>query len=314
MRTRNKLIFFILFLVDNLILYSWQYDQHQLLSGISPLFVRAFAIVPNNHFRQRSSSNSIPNVGQQSKSSIISLSHSTQQYYQCDSSSKSWLSLQRTRNNNILFVSSKNQQESTSSNISDMKLKDMREELDSYGISTRSFLEKHEFVEALEKARSEGKVPISDSKSKTTTPSAKETESSSSSSATSNKSTTSSTSTSNDQGSSSGGETKSTTSTNKEEMIKNANSMKVNELRKELQDMGISSNTFFEKSEFVKAYVDAIQNGKTKKTTSSSNQSNSKQATQKEESFDPEYRDVIMQKMDKRDPRLLSGSVIDIRV
>lgn len=309
MRTQNKLIFFILFLVDNLILYSWQYDQHQLLSGISPLFVRSFAIVPNNHFWQCSSSNSIQ-VGQQSKSSIISSSNSMQQYYQCDSSSKSWLFLQRTtRNNNILFVSSKNQHESTSNNaISDMKLKDMREELESYGISTRSFLEKHEFVEALEKARSEGKVPINDPKSKTTT-----TTSSTKETSTSNKSTTSSTS--NDQGSSSsGGETKST-STNKEEMIKNANSMKVNELRKELQEMGISSNTFFEKSEFVKAYVDAIQNGKTKKTTTS-NQSNSKQAgsQQKEESFNPEYRDVIMQKMDKRDPRLLSGSVIDIRV
>lgn len=39
--------------------------------------------------------------------------------------------------------------------IKDMGIKDMRSELESYGISTRTFLEKKEFLDALEKARDE---------------------------------------------------------------------------------------------------------------------------------------------------------------
>jgi len=41
-----------------------------------------------------------------------------------------------------------------------MKAKDLRDELKSYGISTKPFFEKSELVEAVEKARKEGKKPI----------------------------------------------------------------------------------------------------------------------------------------------------------
>ena len=50
-----------------------------------------------------------------------------------------------------------------------MKAGEIRKELESYGISTKSFLEKKELVEALEKARSEGKKPIKETTTTTST-------------------------------------------------------------------------------------------------------------------------------------------------
>ncbi|KAL7441963.1 hypothetical protein ACHAXM_008132, partial [Skeletonema potamos] len=44
--------------------------------------------------------------------------------------------------------------------IQSMKAKDIRQELESYGIGTKSFFEKSELVEALLKARKEGKTPM----------------------------------------------------------------------------------------------------------------------------------------------------------
>ena len=41
-----------------------------------------------------------------------------------------------------------------------MRVGDIRRELESYGISTKSFLEKKEMVAALEKVRAEGKTPV----------------------------------------------------------------------------------------------------------------------------------------------------------
>lgn len=44
--------------------------------------------------------------------------------------------------------------------ISGMKTKDIREELESYGISTHSFFEKGDLVDALAKARREERIPV----------------------------------------------------------------------------------------------------------------------------------------------------------
>lgn len=44
--------------------------------------------------------------------------------------------------------------------VSSMRVKQIKDELESYGISTRTFLEKGELVEALIQARKEGKTPI----------------------------------------------------------------------------------------------------------------------------------------------------------
>jgi hypothetical protein len=155
-----------------------------------------------------------------------------------------------------------------------MKLKEIREELESYGISTKAFLEKPEFIEALEKARAEGKKP----KRKTSNTKPAEPSSQSSSKT----------------------DTRPREMRIKEEMEK-AKSMSVGELRSALKGFGISTKSFFEKSDFVKAYAEAIVDGVKVKSKST-----------REEEYDPSYRDVSVQKLDKG-TRNTIGSVIDIR-
>lgn len=161
-----------------------------------------------------------------------------------------------------------------------MRSKEIRQELESYGISTKSFLEKKELVEALEKARAEGLKPKND---------AKKAESKA------------------DQVN---GEQASDGKSRKERIDEEkakAKSKKVGELKKELQDMGISTKSFFEKSEFVQAYAEAMVDGPPKSRAGSSRRQAS---PQQEEKYDPSYRDVVMQKFD---PRLLGRSpIIDV--
>lgn len=166
-------------------------------------------------------------------------------------------------------------------NVSEMKASDLRKELQSYGISTKSFFEKSELVEAVEKARAEGKTPIKD-------------------------------------GSGSGGEktqdSGDSSSASRDERlakeIETCNKMKVGELKKELESYGISTKSFFEKSEFVKATAEARVDG-VKKSERRSTQGSSRSS--RDEVFDPSYRDVIMQKMDRR-TLMGSSPVIDIRI
>ena len=167
--------------------------------------------------------------------------------------------------------------------ISTLKIGEMRKELESYGISTKSFLEKKEFVEALAKARAEGKTPI-----------------------TADSSTTSGTSSSSSAKSSGG----SSSSLSREERIasemEKCQSMKVGELKKELEALGISTKSFFEKSEFVKRLATARVDGVEQKQQS-------QQKQQQQQDYDPAYKDVKMQKFNG-DPSLLSGTVIDVRI
>lgn len=158
-----------------------------------------------------------------------------------------------------------------------MQASDIRKELESYGISTKSFLEKKDLVEALEKARAEGKTPKKNAKS------------SSSSSSDVN------------------GDTASSSASRQEKIEKELNkakSMKVGELKKALQDMGISTKSFFEKTEFVKAYAEAMIDGPPKEKAGT-------RARPQSQEYDPSYRDVVMRKLDARD--LYRGPVIDIR-
>lgn len=124
-----------------------------------------------------------------------------------------------------------------------MRAGEIKKELESYGISTKSFLEKTELVEALRKARSEGLKP----KVTTETPQVDTT--------TSSTTTTTETVTS-----------KSRDERLQEEMEK-CQSMKAGEIKKELERRGISTKSFFEKSEFVKALAEAIVDGVDKTTT-----------------------------------------------
>ena len=122
--------------------------------------------------------------------------------------------------------------------VSSMRVGELKKELESYGISTRSFLEKSELADAVEKARAEGKTPISNVSDKT------------------------SSSSSNDSD-------KSRDEKLKEEIEKCQN-MRAGELKKELESYGISTSSFFEKSEFVKACAEARVDGKNKASSSSS--------------------------------------------
>lgn len=69
--------------------------------------------------------------------------------------------------------------------------------------------------------------------------------------------------------------------------------MKVADLKQALNRNGVSTTSFFEKSEFVKAYVEM-------------------KLSNRGDSDDPDYRDVVMQKLPKGDPRVLTGKIIDV--
>jgi hypothetical protein len=178
-----------------------------------------------------------------------------------------------------------------------MKIGEIRAELESYGISTKSFLEKKEMIAALTKARAEGKQPIkatAPSSSKQQQQSAGSTASSSSAETSSSRSSAGSTNASRDD-------------RIKEEMAK-ASTMGVADLKKELKRRGISTKSFFEKSEFVRAYAKAVVDG----VGVNGNVAGGSPNVDSGEPNDPEYRDVVMQKMGRSDPRLLQGTVIDI--
>jgi DNA primase large subunit len=158
-----------------------------------------------------------------------------------------------------------------------MRISEIRQELESYGISTSTFLEKREMMDALKKARDEGRQPTTSSVGVK--------------------------------------ETKATTHEERRKVeMENAQRRKVGELKVELERRGISTKSFLEKSDFVKAYVDAIM--KEDDTANFANDSNTQQQPKSttNNANDPSYRDVIMYKMDKRDPRLIQGRIIDVRL
>ena len=172
--------------------------------------------------------------------------------------------------------------------IGSMRVGELKKELESYGISTRSFLEKSELVDAVEKARAEGK-----------TPKASNTASSSPSSSPSSSSSSSSTASS----SSSSSQSDESREEKLAKEMENCQSMKAGELKKELESYGISTKSFFEKSEFVKACAEARVDG-AKKTSGSSSSSSSSG----EEGY-AEYADVEVLTDDASGPRKKSSEV-----
>lgn len=128
------------------------------------------------------------------------------------------------------------------SEIKSMRAGAIKQELESYGISTKSFLEKDELVDALLLARKEGKTPVASSSSTTS----RATETSSSPTST----------------------VDSSTSLSPEERQEKLNqeleicrSMKVSDLKAELESFGMSTASYFEKSEFVRAVAQARVDG-----------------------------------------------------
>lgn len=174
-----------------------------------------------------------------------------------------------------------------------MRVKEIKRELESYGVSTKSFFEKSEMVDALVTAREEGKTPINvgevngDATASTSTPDSGASSSSSTSTSTANR-----------------------TERIQEEMEK-CKKQKVGELKKELESSGISTKSYFEKSEFVRAVAELRVDGPTKSTGAGSTSSSGRV---EEEPFDPSYRDVIVTKFQGNKELLgFEGKLIEVR-
>jgi hypothetical protein len=125
-------------------------------------------------------------------------------------------------------------------NIWEMRVADIRQELESNGIPTKTFLEKRDLVEALKQVRNGEKTPAPSPAATASSP---------------------------------GGSVNTNSSRHekiRKEVMK-AYELKASDLKKKLEDMGISTASFFEKSEFVKAYAEAVVDGGTAsaKTTGS---------------------------------------------
>lgn len=137
--------------------------------------------------------------------------------------------------------------------ISTMRVGELKQELESYGLSTKSFFEKSELVDALTKARAEGKTPIATTSASTSTGGA---------SGKKKKKKVRSESAEPEPSPPTGADREKRLA---EEMEK-CQSMKASELKTELQSLGVSTKSFFEKSEFVKALAEARVDG-VKKTS-----------------------------------------------
>ena len=163
--------------------------------------------------------------------------------------------------------------------ISAMGTKDIREELQSHGISTASYFEKSELVDALVKARQEEKVPIIDE-------------------------TTASYFDTSDVGSSSDNKNR---EGRIEKELQKCLELKVGELKRELESYGKSIKSFFEKSDMARALAQLRVDGVQKSTSFGSN------VEVDEERWDPSYRDVVVSKLGVADARLLlDGGIIDV--
>lgn len=160
--------------------------------------------------------------------------------------------------------------------IEKMKASELRKELQSYGISTKSFFEKSELVDAVSKARAEGKKPIRDKSL-------------------------------DEEGTSASGPSSSKSREERiAEEIEKCKGMSVGDLKKELQIYGVNVKSFFEKSEFVGAVAEARVDGKKKSASGSGS---------RVEEYDPSYRDVVMQKMNVGIKSLMGNErIIDIQL
>ncbi len=206
--------------------------------------------------------------------------------------------LQQSRKNgyNVLMMATTAaaSDEELEKEIQAMKAKDIRQELESYGMSTKSFFEKSELVGALIAARKEGKNPIGNVNGDDGSEGSSSTSSASSSS------------------------TKNSSGANRQERlnqeIEKCKSMKVSDLKKELESFGVSTKSYFEKSEFVRAVAEARVDGVKKSSGSSGGSSSSGRSSNKvnEEPRDPSYRDVTVSKF-SGGKTLLGGRVIDVR-
>lgn len=203
----------------------------------------------------------------------------------------------RSSLNFILHYAVTTSDEELVQDVSSMKAKEIRQELESYGVPTQSFFEKRELVDALVQARREGMAPIdtdgvSDNADDVAASSTK-----------------------------GGSSTSHKVAANRQDKIREemdkCKDMKVKELKKELESHGVSTKSYFEKTEFIRAVAEARVDGAKKSpgwkwpwTKGDDEGSSSNWGKVEEEPFDPSFRDVACVKF-TGDGGLLSG-VIDV--
>ncbi|KAL7524822.1 hypothetical protein ACHAXR_000729 [Thalassiosira sp. AJA248-18] len=192
----------------------------------------------------------------------------------------------------VLQMAATTSDEDLKKEISALRAKEIRQELESYGISTKSFFEKSEMVEALVKARQEGKTPIDTGVNGEVNGDAAAT---------------------NVNGDSSSSSSSTTSTADRKERLEKemetCKKMKVGELKKELESYGISTKSFFEKSEFVRAVAEVRVDGPPKKSSTGPNGASGRV---EEEPRDPSYRDVVVTKFQGQG-MLGGGKLIDVR-
>ena len=210
-------------------------------------------------------------------------------------SRRRWKAFQTT----IIMTGTRSDEQDLEREVSSMGAGEIRRELESMGIGTKSFLEKSELVDALLGARREGRAAAAAAPVGV------------------------------DGGGGDdaavGGASDDRRGRLEREMIL-CNAMKVGELKKELESYGVSTRSYFEKSEFVRAVAEARVDGTGKKgsasgggggggggaSSSSSSSSGRAGARAKEEPRDPTYRDVIVTKF-PGNKGLLEGKIFDVR-
>jgi hypothetical protein len=193
--------------------------------------------------------------------------------------------------------------------ISGMKLSDMRSELDSYDVSTVGFLEKVDFEKALKEARAQGKKP---KKKKTSTVNGAKNEApkgfTKDATKDATKSTVNGAANNAKKGVTNGASDSDITKPRAERLQEakaKAKEMSLADLRKDLAGRGISTKSFFEKTDFINAYATAVVDGAPGRAGRAA-------PPRQEEVRDPDYRDVVMTKLPRNDVLALAAAVIDV--
>ncbi|KAG7367934.1 SAP domain containing protein [Nitzschia inconspicua] len=204
--------------------------------------------------------------------------------------------------------------------LSEMKASEMKKELESYGISTKSLFDKNEFEKALREERanqmntdvesikdrinrgSEAASSFSQSEKK------KQRENSQTDHASSpNQWKTTAQSS----------PPKDSSDSKYHNAFQEGISMKLSELKQELKDRGISTSAFFEKVEMAKAYAQAVADNvfkkeKNKVKDATSSRTSEGRNSYRKETFDPSYRDVQVKPFNAGLTILPGETVIDI--
>jgi hypothetical protein len=207
----------------------------------------------------------------------------------------------------IIMTATRSDDQDLEREVSSMGAGEIRRELESMGIGTKSFLEKSELVDALLGARREGRTAAAAAPVGAGVGVGVGVDGGGG------------------DDSAVGGASDDRRGRLEREMI-TCNAMKVGELKKELESYGVSTRSYFEKSEFVRAVAEARVDGTGKKgpasggggggasssSSSSSSSSGRAGARAKEEPRDPTYRDVIVTKF-SGNKGLLEGKIFDVR-